>query len=259
MKIGFLADIHEDIIMLKRAISMMEKMQVDEIICLGDIVGYSIPFYNFLDERDANAVVDLLRSECSNIVIGNHDLFAVRKFPKNSSFFDYPLDWYQMDFQTRNEKALGKMYLYENNELATLLSSRNYEFLKSLPEYVVKQCEDHAILCSHYAFPDCTGCAIWTPSDPVELIDHFNFMQQEKCLYAFSGHDHVEGLVLFTPNEKYNSDFGSVSLLPKKTWINGPAVVRGTTYNGFMIYDSIHKQLTAHALGADRYILPSNL
>ena len=259
MKIGFVSDIHEDISTLKQAISIMEKMQVDEVVCLGDIVGYSIPFYGFMKERNANACIDLVRSTCSATVMGNHDLFAVRKIPEHRSHFPYPANWYDLDFEERKQQANGKVYLYEENELCSLLSSKNLDFIRNLPEYVIKNCGTHSVLFSHYALPDCTGSSIWTPQISNELAAHFNFMSQEGCLYSFSGNDHIEGMEIFCPGNKLRTSFETVSLSDEKIWVHGPAIVRGTTRNGFMIYDSVKRKLSAVPLDGEIHIVPSHI
>jgi predicted phosphodiesterase len=256
MKIGFVSDIHEDISTLKRAFRTLEQMQVDEVVCLGDIVGYSVPFYNFMTERDANAVVDLVRSNCSATVIGNHDLFAVKRIPDNRSFFNYPEDWYERDYDDRRTLAADKIYLYEYNELPSLLSAKNKDFIRGLPEQVIRDCGDHSLLFTHYAMPDCTGSSIWAPKEPGELASHFNFMGQKGCLYSFSGNDHIEGMQIFTKDSKLDTSFQTVKLPDEKIWVHGPAVTRGTTLNGFMVYDSNSRELTAVPLQSDKHIVP---
>lgn len=259
MKIGFISDIHEDIVMLKQTVSILEKMQIDEIVCLGDIVGYSVPFYSYMRERDANKVVDLVRAVCSAVVIGNHDLFAIKKIPANRSFFDYPENWYGLDFSDRQVRASERLYVYENNELPTLLTSKNLEYIKNLPEHVVKNCGDHCILFTHYAFPDCTGSSIWSPKTSDDLRTHFNFMKRENCLYSFSGNDHIEGMEIFTPDTKINVTFETVNLPNDKVWVHGPPIARGTTHNGFMVYDSSKKELMAVPLNSEKHIIPRSI
>ena len=58
--------------------------QVDEIVCLGDIVGFCVLYYSYWDTRDANSVVEWVKETCPAAVMGNHDLYAVRKTPVNS-------------------------------------------------------------------------------------------------------------------------------------------------------------------------------
>lgn len=256
MKIGFISDIHEDITTLKKAVCELEKANADEIVCLGDIVGYSVPFYSFMSERNANAVVDLIRTTCSTAVMGNHDLYAVRKIPNHRSFFDYPASWYDQDFDERHAQGLGKIHLYEDNELPTLLSSKNRDYIRQLPEYVVRTLSDHQLLFSHYALPDCTGSSTWSPKEPRELKEHFNFMRNNGCLYSFSGNDHVEGMEVFSPDKKLNVSFEIVALPDNLVWAHGPAIARGTTHNGFMLYDSSSRELSAVPLRSKRHKVP---
>lgn len=256
MKIGFVSDIHEDIYTLQRAFRMLEKMKVDEVVCLGDIVGYSVPFYSFMSERDANAVVDLVRENCSAVVIGNHDLFAVKRIPDNRAFFNYPEDWYERDYNERLALASGKIFLYENNELPTLLSTKNKDYIRNLPEQLVKDCGDHSLLFTHYAMPDCTGSSIWVPKESDELTSHFNFMGEKGCLYSFSGNDHIEGMQIFQKNNKLVTAFETVRLPDEKIWVHGPAITRGTTHNGFMVYNSDARELTAVPLQSARHVVP---
>lgn len=45
MLLGLLADVHEDIIRLQESVEIFNHRHVDEIICLGDVVGFCVPFY----------------------------------------------------------------------------------------------------------------------------------------------------------------------------------------------------------------------
>ena len=153
----------------------------------------------------------------------------------------------------------GKLHLYEENELPTLLSKKNKEYIQQLPEQIIKDCGDHSILFTHYALPDRTGSSTWSPKKSKELASHFNFMGHSECLYSFSGNDHLEGMEIFTANIKLNTNFETVALSSEKTWVHGPAVARGTTHNGFMIYNSSIKELSAVPLNSKRHMVPTHI
>ncbi len=48
MLLGVISDIHEDIIALEKALTFLEKRNCDQIICLGDIVGYANDLDGFI-------------------------------------------------------------------------------------------------------------------------------------------------------------------------------------------------------------------
>jgi diadenosine tetraphosphatase ApaH/serine/threonine PP2A family protein phosphatase len=68
MRIALISDIHANIEALSQALDAIEKKKVDEIICLGDLVGYG---------ASPNECVDLVRRSTSHILLGNHDQAAV--------------------------------------------------------------------------------------------------------------------------------------------------------------------------------------
>ncbi len=65
MKIGLVSDIHSNLTAFKAVLKDMPK--VDEIICVGDLVGYG---------AEPNEVVKLARSKGVKAVMGNHDYAA---------------------------------------------------------------------------------------------------------------------------------------------------------------------------------------
>jgi len=134
MIVGFLADIHEDIINLNRALEILDQHQCEKIICLGDIVGFTLPFYQYIHSRNAEACVTQIRTRCSVSVAGNHDLYAVKKIPQYKAGFDYDTNWYDLDYTAREKKARNKIWLYEDNEIPPALSSNSIEFLRNLQE-----------------------------------------------------------------------------------------------------------------------------
>jgi diadenosine tetraphosphatase ApaH/serine/threonine PP2A family protein phosphatase len=69
MRYAILADIHANLAAFKAVLRDIEvKGGVDELWCLGDIVGYG---------PDPSECIRLLQSNCSVCVVGNHDLGAI--------------------------------------------------------------------------------------------------------------------------------------------------------------------------------------
>lgn len=130
MKLGIISDIHEDIIRLKEALAVLEKEKCDKIACLGDMVGYAVPYFHYLSSRNSNEVVDLIRKKMDFVVLGNHDLYHIKQIPKSKNGFHYKKNWYDLDFEVRKKFAGNKIWLYENNELPSLLNSGNLKYLK---------------------------------------------------------------------------------------------------------------------------------
>ena len=81
MKLGIISDIHEDLLSLKVAMSRLEQKHCDEIICLGDTVGFSLPHHKNVYSKDANYCVELVKVNCNVVVAGNHDLNALNIVP----------------------------------------------------------------------------------------------------------------------------------------------------------------------------------
>ena len=68
MKLAILSDIHSNLQALEQALRLVGQLRVDEIYCLGDIVGYG---------GNPNECVALIRERCAKVVKGNHDLATV--------------------------------------------------------------------------------------------------------------------------------------------------------------------------------------
>ncbi len=65
VRIAVLSDIHSNLEALQTALRAIERIGVDKVYCLGDVVGYN-----------ANPVecLHLVQKHCAGVVVGNHDL-----------------------------------------------------------------------------------------------------------------------------------------------------------------------------------------
>lgn len=257
MKIGLISDIHEDIKRLKEAFAILDKEKCSQIVCLGDFTGYSVPYYGFLWSRNVHEVIEMLKKKCELTVVGNHDLFSIRKLPKNKACFPYPKNWYSLDYQTRQKLSKDKVYLYEYNELPALLTKEDEKFIRQLPEYVIKKYGDLKILFSHYAFPDLVGTTTFEPKTSNDIKKHFAFMEKHDCKLGISGHDHKEGMMLFTENEVREIPFNkAIKLTNNLTWLHGPGVANGSFANGVLVFDTDKMEFKAVPLKSKKHVAP---
>ncbi len=104
MRIAIISDIHSNLEALTKAFEIIETKNIDEIVCLGDIVGYG---------ANPNECVELIRKRVKYVVMGNHD-YAVAVDPTELFYFSSHAR--ESDLWTRE-----------------VLTRENLEFLKSLP------------------------------------------------------------------------------------------------------------------------------
>lgn len=249
MKIAFISDIHEDILSLTEALKLIDKLGCEQIICLGDICGYSVPHYNYLAERDASACVQLIKEHCHVAVVGNHDLFALRKTPTNSPLFTYPDNWYQLTFAERRQLSQHKLWLYEDNELSALLTQEAFEDLQQLSEQqIVEFPGGLTLLLTHYVTPNLTGSMTGFITNAYELAMHWQYIRQHHCTMGISGHMHTPGLSILKNNRLQTIPYQRSSSLSGIQWIGIPAISRGKTPSGFAVMDTLAQNMTAISL-----------
>jgi putative phosphoesterase len=104
MRIAIFSDIHANLPALEAALERAAAMRVDEIYCLGDIVGYG---------GNPNECVDLVRDNSSWCVAGNHDRAAVE--PRKASTFSESArevaEWTNETLTPANRKFLQSLPL----------------------------------------------------------------------------------------------------------------------------------------------------
>lgn len=72
MRIAFISDIHSNLEALTGVLKTIEHLDVGQIWCLGDIVGYG-PF--------PGACVDMVRERCTVVLKGNHEAGTLSELP----------------------------------------------------------------------------------------------------------------------------------------------------------------------------------
>ncbi len=70
MRLGLIADIHGDMRALETTLSRLDQLAVDQVLCLGDLVGYG---------SEPDAVVAELRDRGVPCIRGNHDRWVIER------------------------------------------------------------------------------------------------------------------------------------------------------------------------------------
>lgn len=120
MRIAILSDIHSNLQALIKALSTIDELRVDEVHCLGDIVGYG---------GNPNECVNLVRKRVVKCVLGNHDLASLdtshaEHFTKHGKI---AAEWTHNVLIKENSDYLAKLPYRLESELLTLVHANPAE------------------------------------------------------------------------------------------------------------------------------------
>ena len=152
MLIGILADVHANLQALEAALVWLDARGVDDLVCLGDVVGYG---------GDPERCIELVQERCSVTVRGNHD----------HAVFDPAL---RKEFNDHARQAIERH--------AEILNEDEVAWLRSLPEVASREelALGHASFIDPTAYPyvtDASQAAAEIEAMPVRI--------------GFIGHTHV--------------------------------------------------------------------
>ena len=238
MRLAIISDIHEDILTLKRVIARIEKAGFDLLICLGDISGFSLPYYKYTKSRNAHDCLSLLREKDFLILSGNHDFFAARRIPKDSDIFTFPSNWYELQASERAARANGKIWLHEEHDLDPGYTDEDISYLNTLAEYHVLDGGQFRILLSHYIYPNLSGFQKGFYHTSTEFEGHFEFMEKLGCKMGFSGHTHFRGFYKVSGGQFRQHRYKRITLKSHPVCIGVPPVTRHKRRSGFCIFDT---------------------
>jgi predicted phosphodiesterase len=218
MKIAIISDIHANLNALNKVLKEIDKLNIDTLVCLGDIVGYG---------AEANEVSNLIRKNCDFVVLGNHDASVIGKL-------DY----------TYHYKAAKDAIDWTRN----ILTEDNLEWLISLP-YKIK-IKDISFTHGSPVSPE-DFLYVYNSSHANLLSQHYD----DLCKFSFVGHSHlVKGYAFskilsdefrlprtgFLKNNKYLFSVGSVGQ-PRD----------GSPLSAFFTYDTLEELVEVHRVYYD--------
>lgn len=155
MRIAIISDIHSNLEALEKTLEIIKDQGVQDIICLGDIIGYG---------ANPNECLSLVKLNCSYVLLGNHD---------------------EAVFQLSNTYQFNK-----NAQSAIIWTSRqlntdSIEYIKTLPVSLIYQ---DAFFTHASPYKPREWHYILTPED---ALANQSFFSQDIC---FIGHSHVPAI-----------------------------------------------------------------
>jgi len=220
VRLAILSDIHEDYENLLKIVGKAEARGFDKLICLGDISGFSLPYYSYEKSRNASACLALLREKCDIIIPGNHDLSAA------GIKLELPDD------------LKGQETWPHELDMDPGYSEEDRGFLASLPRYKVLPTPTGNILFSHYVYPNLSGIVKGFYYSEKEFQEHFTFMQEHDCSLCFTGHAHPRGFYRVKPDGFKIYRYRSIKITSSPALIGIPHVTRHEHRSSFCIFDT---------------------
>ncbi|NOY78623.1 MAG: metallophosphoesterase family protein [Calditrichaeota bacterium] len=176
MRYGFIADVHGNLEALTAVLDDLRDRNIDEIICLGDSVGYG---------PDPNACVALIRENTRYALLGNHDSAAIGK------------------------TTLQYFNLYARQAIEwtrEILDADSYSYLSSLPLKII--IDDMTLVHSTPKHPEEWNYLF----DTRDAIENFNYFRTRLC---FIGHSH-RPVAFFHEGERYWISYDPTLLIRPK-------------------------------------------
>jgi len=102
MKVGIISDVHGNFHALKAVEKKLSELNVEDVWCLGDVVGYG---------AFPNECLEWVRENCSVVLLGNHELVLLG-FADESSMNDYArraIEWTRERITEENFRFLNKL------------------------------------------------------------------------------------------------------------------------------------------------------
>jgi predicted phosphodiesterase len=169
MKIAIISDIHANLEALEAVFTDSKLQNVEEVVCLGDIVGYG---------ANPNECIELVKKNCPLRILGNHDAAAVGLL--STEHFNVhakiAIDWTVENLSTGSQSVLMSCPLKKNRSGYTFVHATPYE-----PNmwYYITSLEEAAF---NFQFFDTTFCFVGHTHIPIIIV-----LEKEKEVYVHQG------------------------------------------------------------------------
>lgn len=219
MRYAVISDIHSNLEALEAVLAKISGFKVDEILCLGDIVGYN---------ANPSECIDIVKRAGIRCIMGNHDSMA--------SSLEEP----------DNFTPLAKEAVLWTREQLTE-ESRN--FLKNLPRELI--IEDFFLF--HGSVHDTDRYIV----DENDILDNFHQLENlpNDVLIGFYGHTHVKGALSLRREKISMEPDEELKLSPYKRYLINPGSVGqprdGESGASFLVYDKFNEHVKFYRVEYD--------
>ncbi len=219
MLLAVLSDIHGNLEALQRVLEDMESCAVDEVVCLGDVIGYG---------PEPEACVQIVRDRNIPTVLGNHEKGVTQRAGR---------DW----FNPVVRETLGKT--------EAMLSEESIDWIRSLPRFRVEH--GHYLV---HGFPPQSVTTYLFEKENEEVAAILDVMSQEIC---FIGHTHELALVSRTPSDMQRGEIepGERILPPGPRYmVNAGSIGQPRDSDNrakYVLWDNEARRLTVRAVEYD--------
>jgi len=169
LKYAIISDIHANLEALQTVLQVIDDAEVDQIVCLGDVVGYN---------ACPNECSELVRERGIPTILGNHDAVACG--------IDEPWGF--------NPVALAAALWTRET-----LTEENADWLRSLPDSL-----NFGSFVAVHGAPHNHNTYLFTWED---VLPYFSFLEEQNCDICFIGHTHSPGI--FSSDGVYTTDENS--------------------------------------------------
>ncbi len=203
MRYAIISDIHANLEALQAVQERIESLAIDQVVCLGDVVGYN---------ASPNECADIVRESGMPTICGNHDAVACG--------IEEPWGFNPVALQ-------AALWTREH------LSPANLEWLRKLPDNM----QFPHFLAAHGS-PTDRDCYLFTWED---VLPHLPYVTEQNYRLCFFGHTHSPGI--FSADGMYSVDDDSKFQLGEgKTFFINPGSVGqprdGDSRAAFGLFDS---------------------
>lgn len=219
MRYAIISDIHSNIEALEAVFARISGLKVDEILCLGDIVGYN---------ANPNECVDIVRRAGIRCIMGNHD--------SRASGLEEP----------DNFTSLAKEAVYWTREH---LTEENKAFLKNLP----RELAIDGFIAFHGSIHDTDRYII----DEKDALDNFQLLENlpGDVRLGFYGHTHVRSAMSCQRGKVSLESEEELRLSHWKRYLINPGSVGQPRDRdpraSFIVYDRFNEKITFYRADYD--------
>ena len=217
MQIALISDIHGNLEALQAVLNDIEGLQVDEIHCLGDVIGYGC---------DPVACLELVEKTCTTKLIGNHEYVILGLLPQEqlNSIARSSLSWTLEQLTEREKNMLSDFEMSRTIGDVELVHASPFE--PDQWQYII----------SH----DSAETALGHTASRICFFGHTHLpmifsTRQDGSVRQQSGHDFLPD-----PDSRYLVNVGSVGQ-PRD---NDPRAC-------YTIYDTENREITYHRVDYD--------